>query len=71
MFSWLVKLLYSTFYIEYRHSLDSIILGEAIIGEATGEATSSSEPSDRTASEYNLSEDIFSEIERKYRSNKF
>ena len=34
-----------------------------IIGEATGEATSSSEPSDRTASEYNLSEDIFSEIE--------
>ena len=35
-----------------------------IIGEATGEATSSSELSpDRTASEYNLSEDIFSEIE--------
>jgi hypothetical protein len=24
MFSWLVKLLYSTFYIEYQHSLDSI-----------------------------------------------
>jgi hypothetical protein len=33
------------------------------IGEAAGEATSSSELSDRTASEYNLSEDTFSEIE--------
>jgi hypothetical protein len=33
------------------------------IGEVTGEATSSSELPDHTTSEYNLSEDIFSEIE--------